>query len=123
MSFAAIQSEFAGFPESEMQALTAGELWLAFQRIGQEKGGLIPQAMLPDFLGLSSQRVSQLIADHRFEVHQIGRMKFITGDSLAAYNADEKRHGRGHKAPRFMTIMRAAHKWAKDPDGSKVDAA
>lgn len=123
MSFAAIQSEFAGFPESTATALSAGELFEAFMRIDSEKGGLIPQAMLPDMLGISKQRVSQLVADHRFEVHQIGRMKFVTGDSLAAYQADEKKHGRGHKAPRFLTVLRSAKKWAADPEGQKEDAA
>lgn len=108
MSFSAIQSEFAGFPESDVNALSTGNLAEIFMRLYDEKGGLIPLAMLPDLLGLSKQRVYQLAADHRFEVHQLGSMKFITGDSLAAYNADEKKAGRGHKAPRFMSVYRAA---------------
>jgi len=107
MSFSAFQAEFAGFPESTVSAESSGNLVDIYMRLADEKGGLIPQAMMADVLGVSTARVSQLISDHRFEVHQLGKMKFITGDSLAAYYADEKKHGRGHKAPRFMTVLRA----------------
>lgn len=123
MSFAAIQSEFAGFPESDANALASGNLVDIFMRLYEEKGGLIPQAMLGEVLGVSKQRVSQLLTDHRFEVHQLGNMRFITGDSLATYFAEEKKVGRGHKAPRFMTVYRAAQKAVKDALAPQEEAA
>ena len=113
MSFAAIQSEFAGdFPTST--ALQAEENPLSlYMRLSEEKGGLIPQAMMADILDVSSARVAQLIGAHRFEVHRIGKMNFITGDSLKAYNDAEKLAGRGHKAPTLRTCIHSALKLTK----------
>ena len=122
MSFAAIQAEFSGFPPSEMTGADWGDPLQMFMRLHEEKGGLIPQAILPELLSLSKQRVSQLIASKRFEVHQIGKLKFITGNSLEAYAIEEHKAGRGHKAPRFMTVYHGVQKMLKgDLSGQESD--
>lgn len=103
MSAHALQHEFAGFPVSTQEA-TEGPIAL-YLRLSAESGGLIPVAMLPAALGVSQQRVSQLVNSSRFEVHKIGTLKFITGNSLEAYYREEKQTGRGHKAPKFSTLV------------------
>ena len=105
-----------------MSGLNWGDPVQLYMRLHEEKGGLIPQAILPELLGLSKQRVSQLVRSHRFEVHQIAKVRFVTGDSLGAYVAAEKKAGRGFKQPRFMTIYHEVQKMMKgDLSGQETD--
>lgn len=104
MTAHAAQAEFAGFPASRMGDRVEGAVE-CFLRLSSECGGLIPQAMLQSALGISSQRVSQLVQGDRFEVHKIGTLTFVTGRSFEKYLTDEKTAGRGLKAPRFSTVL------------------
>jgi hypothetical protein len=78
------QAEFHGFPASQVEPSRESDIE-RFLRLSDEKGGLIPQNILPDALGLSTQRVSQLVTRQRFEVHQVGGHNFVTGDSFAEF--------------------------------------
>jgi len=103
MSFAASQTEFAGFPES-VASVESSPL-AEYLRLSGEDGGLVPRAMLPAALNLSSARVSQLSAAGHFRIHRIGTMDFVTGDSLVAFLSLERRSGRPVKN---LTLRRAA---------------
>lgn len=103
-------ADFFGYEDSANDAQNPVALYL---RLSREKGGLIPQAMLVDALGVTSGRISELIRNHRFEVHQIAGRNYITADSFEAYLVEEKRTGRGHKAPTMRTLIHAAFKASK----------
>ena len=103
MSSSALQAEFAGFPESTLREYEETP-FAEYLRLSHAGGGLIPRAMLPTALQLSSQRISQLVAAGHFEIHHIGSMDFVTADSLEAFLALERRSGRPVKQ---MTIGRA----------------
>lgn len=103
MPSVALQAEFAGFPESSAAEFDESP-FAQYLRLSGEEGGLVPRAMLPAALQLSSQRVSQLVAAGHFNVHRIGTMDFVTGDSLEAFLALERRSGRPVKR---LTMGRA----------------
>lgn len=103
MSAQAIQPEFAGFPVSTQGEAIEGPVGLYF-RLSAECGGLVPTAMLPAALGVSQQRVSQLVRGNRFEVHKIGTLTFVTGNSLEVFLKEERASG-SYRAPKFSTLL------------------
>jgi len=101
----AAQSEFAGFPESTAES-AEGPL-SQYLRLSRESGGLIPQAMLPEALGLSRSRVSQFISEKRFHVHVIGGTNFVTAESFEAFLLEERKSGRPWDKPTVKQMGRA----------------
>lgn len=94
----ASQTEFAGFPaSSEVPPPVAG--LREFLALSVEHGGLVPQAALAVTLGLSTQRISQLVAAGRFSVHRVFGQNYVTADSLEAFILQERKSGRPVKVP------------------------
>ena len=60
----------------------------ALMRYSQERGGLVPQRALPDVLGISRQRVHELVQSSQFEVIKIEGIAFVTGRSIDAWEKD-----------------------------------
>lgn len=89
------------FPMPEPTApaeLTLEQRMAEFTRIAQGKGGLIPVTAAAELLGISRQRVYQLIDKNQLErIHYCG-VAFLTGRSIAEWKASDKAaHGRGVK--------------------------
>lgn len=61
----------------------------ALARYASERGGLVPQRALPEVLGISRQRVHDLVQTTQFEVVQISGIPFVTGRSIDAWEKDE----------------------------------
>ena len=72
---------------------TAAGRAAAWAKAGEAVGGLLPQHLLPEILGLSKQRVTQLIQDDRFECVMLFGYRFITGDSLGKFVELERKSG------------------------------
>lgn len=102
----ALQAEFAGFPASMLGQEGENALSL-YMRLSYKHGGLVPQAMLPAALGLSKQRISQLVQGNRFATHKIGSITFVTGESLEAFIVQERKAGTTLKAPTFPQMVHA----------------
>jgi len=66
----------------------------ALMRYSQERGGLVPQRALPDVLGISRQRVHELVQSSQFEVVKIEGIPFVTGRSIDAWEKDTD-HAKG----------------------------
>jgi hypothetical protein len=60
----------------------------ALMKYSQERGGLVPQRALPDVLGISRQRVHELVQNQQFEVIKIEGISFVTGRSIDAWEKD-----------------------------------
>jgi hypothetical protein len=103
---AAAQFEFSGFPATQVQQ--EENPITRYLRLTEDHGGLIPQAMIAPALGLSVQRISQLINDDRFEVYQIGATKYVTGHSFERFLREERKTGRPLKRPSVGTLVKAA---------------
>jgi hypothetical protein len=101
------QIEFDGFPQTE----EAGEenLFQRYLRLSRENGGLIPQTMLAHALNVSNQRVCQLMAEDRFDVHKIGAQKYVTCDSFEAFLQQERKVGRPLKKPTLKSCAQAVY--------------
>ena len=95
---ASSQIEFAGFPEPSGVSTPIAGL-REFLALSAQHGGLVPQAALAATLGLSTQRVSQLVAAGRFSVHRVFGQNYVTADSLEAFILSERKTGRPVKVP------------------------
>lgn len=114
-----VQSVFEGFPvELERADEHCGwrersERLIAY---AQEMEGLVPQSALPEVLGISRQRVHQLIQSGQFELRRIFDVPFVTGRSIDAWEKDLD-HAKGGWRARRGTVwqrMAASVKIGKD---------
>jgi hypothetical protein len=88
----------------------------ALHKLSEERGGLVPQSALPEVLGLTRQRVHQLVQSGQFEVVRFEDVPFITGRSLDAWEVDEKNPKGGWRSRRGGV-------WAKTIVSFKVGSA
>lgn len=105
----ATQETLFEMPEAASQAMPStplGRFKLYFEH-SEKQGGLIPQNILPDILGLSQQRVSQLVKAGRFTTYSLFGQKFVTGESFAAFVEMERSTGTRYKAPSFLKLAKA----------------
>ena len=98
---------------------TPWERFRHFSEVSDIQGGLIPQNILPDLLGLSKQRVSVLVQDGRFTTFQLFGQKFVTGESMATFIREERKSGRPCKAPSTLTLMKASLRMGREITGQK----
>jgi hypothetical protein len=69
-------------------------------RISEAHGGLVPQSALGEVLGISRQRVSQLIQTGQFEQRKVFGVAFVTGRSIDAWEKDEDKVKGGWRSRR-----------------------
>jgi hypothetical protein len=86
----------------------------------QRNGGLVPQRALPDVLGLSRQRVHELVLSGQFEVVKFEGIPFVTGRSIDAWEQDADKSKGGWRARRGTVWQRVA---ASVAIGSEVGKA
>lgn len=94
------------FPElnrSDIEEKRLGllERWRVFGKLAEDFGGLAPQAFVDDLLGVSRQRVADLIRDGHLEQVDFLGTKWVSGRSLRAWMDTPKKTGggRGNKRP------------------------
>lgn len=96
--FEATVSEFpfvAELPKREKSKLQ--NLWDHFkevQAITEKKGTIVPPVLAAELLGVSKQRVYDLIKEGRFDVVTLRGQMFITETDLLAYAQSERKAGR-----------------------------
>jgi hypothetical protein len=105
MSVAALQHEFPGFPCEDARTVTEESSLERFVRLSSEKGGLFPQTMVAEFLGLTQQRAGQMISQGLLRVEVVGKRPYVTGESLEELLYMERGSG---KAPRKLSMVDAA---------------
>jgi len=76
------QPEFDGFPAPVPSDESLSE---QFERVTREKGLLIPQALVADFLGVTRGRVCQLLDKGRFERFVIAGTFFVPLAQIEAH--------------------------------------
>ena len=89
----------------------------ALHKLSEERGGLVPQSALADVLGLSRQRVHQLVQSGQLEVVKVEDVPFITGRSLDAWESDQDKNPKGGWRSRRGGV------WAKTIVSFKVGSA
>lgn len=77
-------------------------------RISEAHGGLVPQSALPAVLGISRQRVHQLIQSGQFEQCKVFGVGFVTGRSIDAWEKDQDKAKGGWRARRGSVWDRMA---------------
>lgn len=69
-----------------------------YQQVARFSGGLLPQATAATVLGLSKQRINDLVADGRLREHEFFGKNFIACSDIEAFKRKDRRHGRPRKA-------------------------
>ena len=80
----------------------------------QQMGGLIPQSVLSDVLGVSRARVSELLGEGRFVTVMFLGKRFITGDSLTEFVRTERKAGRPFKNPSSLSLAKSCLQFGKE---------
>lgn len=80
------------------------------------RGGLLPLSACPDVLGISRQRIYQLIDAGSLELVKVESVPFITGRSIEAWEADEGKKAGGY-------ARRRGGRWSKAVISVKVGSA
>jgi hypothetical protein len=73
------------------------EEFVRFQQISKHVGGLVPQAQAACILGLSKQRVNDLVTGGRLREHDFFGKNFIAAADLVAFQRLQRRSGRPKK--------------------------
>lgn len=85
-----------------------------FMELSEAHGGLIPQNIIPDLVGLSPQRVHQLVKAGRFEVLSVFGQTFVTAGSFGEFVQTERKQGRPCKGPGNLQIAKASLRAGKE---------
>jgi hypothetical protein len=78
-------------------------LWEAFQeasRVSEERGMFVPPIVAAKLLGVSSQRVGQIMDDGRLESVDVCGHRMILEDSLVEFCKTERKNGRPVNLPK-----------------------
>jgi hypothetical protein len=117
----AIQETLFPLPEAA-PAPTLATAWDRYRHwvaVSDQMGGLLPQNILPDLLGLSRARVSQLISDGRFTREILFGQTFVTADSLAEFVQAERKSGVHYKTPSMLALAKISLQVGRDVTGQK----
>jgi hypothetical protein len=90
----------AGLPKRERSRLE--NMWdqmADLRAIVASKGMLIPSRLAAKILGISRQRVEELLKEGRLELVQVEGHNFIPESSVVAYARSERKAGRPVKSP------------------------
>ena len=83
---------FAEFPVTAEKTSRKGFLW-RYLELTMEQGALVPLRYVDDALGVSKQRVHQLVAGGRLPLIQIGDRKFVPAAALELFLTEDRKTG------------------------------
>lgn len=86
---------YAALPQREKSRVAT--LWdelTKLSAVAREHGAYLPSSVAGDLLGVSSQRVSELMSNGRFETVTIGSRRFVLEKSIREFAASDRKNGR-----------------------------
>jgi hypothetical protein len=110
--FEAAHTEFPfveALPKREKSKVS--KLWDHFAQVRElvaQKGMLVPQQFVGQLLGVSRQRVHQLVNEGRFEVVELQGHRYLTEKSVLAFAQEERKAGRPLTTPSNKELWRVA---------------
>jgi len=99
------------FPKREQNKLE--RLWEGFENmkaVVEKHGLLVPPQLAADLLGVSRQRVHQLMEQGRMKRVEVLGQVFITEDDLHAFARSERKNGRPPKVQTYGDVAKLAVK-------------
>lgn len=89
-------------------------------RIQEERGPIIPQTLCAEILGVSRQRISDLVAGGKLESVKIGEHRFVFVESFVArMKAEPNKGGRPRKVGAFRRGVALGEGFAAAVDGEE----
>lgn len=111
-------------PEAEVCPLNGWQARIEkFNEMSEARGGLIPRSVLADTLGVSRQRVAELIDKGQLEKISFFGTHFVSGRSIREHLQGEKAkggRGRKHNLGTWQALKVGA-RWGADLAGAIVD--
>jgi hypothetical protein len=101
----------APLPEKKMGML---RFLLSLRRITNEEGGLVPLTMAATVLGMSKQRVHDLVKEGTLRAIEFGGKKWLSGKELESFVQLERKAGRPWKEPSKKEMWRASMDTARN---------
>ncbi len=96
MSSAAAEGLLFDVPQAEPQEQTLAWVRQEYHRylaLSNERKGLLTQAQAAAILGVSRQRVHELVQQKRLDMIEILDGRYVYGDEILAYASEEKSKG------------------------------
>jgi excisionase family DNA binding protein len=92
-----VEQELPGMPEAKAPAPKSRE-WLKAEvkrlwKFGREHNGVLLPSQAAFLLGISRQRVYQLVEQGRLHVHEFAGRQYIAGDEVDAFEQLERHSG------------------------------
>lgn len=120
MMFEAAVNEFpfvVELPKKEKSRLAkVWEMVKELQAVTAEKGDMIPGALGAKALGVSHERMRQLITSGKLDGVRIDGHVFVSVNSVVAYAQSERKTGRPVKHPEgFVEVYKASRDAMKNP--------
>lgn len=85
-----------------------------FKRISELKGGLVPQAVAGTVLGVSRQRIHQLISEGTFSVWQFYGMNWLSQDEVVSFAKLERAAGENQHKPSVKELWKVSRETGKE---------
>ena len=117
MSEAAMMGEFgfvATLPKTEERPKSAWEKWAEIKRVIDAEEGLVPVRLAVEMLGVSRQRVYELIEEGKVKTFDVVGQQFISFKSLSAWAHSERKAGKPFKPVTKRQLWRMAQDTAKE---------
>jgi hypothetical protein len=82
--------------------------WREFSRISKLQGGLVPVSVVPNILGVSRQRVHQLVEEGTFSHWTFYGKKWVSQDEVVAFAKLNRQAGENQFKPSAKELWKAS---------------
>jgi hypothetical protein len=85
-----------------------------FMRISKRQGGLVPQSVAGTVLGVSRQRVHQLVAEGTFSHWSFYGMNWLSQDEVLSFAKLQRQAGENQHKPSAKQVWKDSREFAKE---------
>ena len=95
-------------------ALAVLEQFREFKRISEQRGGLVPQAVAGTVLGVSRQRIHQLISEGTFSVWEFYGMNWLSQEEVVSFGKLKRAAGENQYKPSVKRLWKVSRETGKE---------
>lgn len=110
VSWPAASEDLSALPRNERVSRVCD----AIRAMTDQRGVLLPVPLVHELLGVSAQRVGQILEQGHLERVKIHGRDYIPEDSLVHYVNTERKNGRPFKMPGKLDLAKRAYRAAKE---------
>jgi hypothetical protein len=88
--------------------------WREFSRISKLHGGLVPVSVVPTILGITRQRVHQLVEEGTFSHWTFYGKKWLSQEDVVSFAKLKRQAGENQFKPGAKELWKASHEHGKE---------